>query len=186
MQRLNLDIKRLQSMEFNFNYEGNDGLNDGFKIFLMNSQALLFIIIKPMGKINPRSKSKEIYLNLTNLLFQLGLENKNKKIWLDLMNIYGINHPYIFEWKFENIDEKLIEQIKVLDYSTLDEVQNDAINYYYKNQLSTFSNSRLNAKQKIEIMSYELSSECYDEFVQENWIRYFRIFINKFKRRKSS
>lgn len=186
MKRLDLDIENLNSMEFNFNYDGNDGLSNGFKTFLMNTESLLLVIVKPIGKINPRSKAREIHTRLTNLFSQLGLEDKSRKIWLDLINIYGIEHPYIFEWKFETINTEIAEKILVVDYKVLTEMENYAIEYYYKNQLSMFTNSRLNAKQKIEIMAYKLADECYDEFVQENWIRYFRIFLNKFKRRRSS
>lgn len=186
MQRLNLDIENLNSMEFNFNYDGNDGLSNGFKTFLMNTESLLFVIVKPIGKINPRNKAREIHTKLINLLSRLGLEDKSRKVWLDYINIYGIEHPYIYEWQFETINAEVLEKIEVVDYTVLSEIENYVIEYYYKNQLSMFANSRLNVKQKIEIVAYKLADECYDEFVLENWIRYFRIFINRFKKKRSS
>lgn len=186
VQRLDINIDTLNSIEFNFNYDGNEGISNGFKIFLMDTKSILFVIIKPIGNLNPRNKSREIEYKLMNLLTNLKLDNKERKIWLDLLNIYGIENHYLYEWIFEHIEDGLREKIQVVNFNNLNINENIVVEYYYRDQFSMFENSRLSAKQKLEIVAYKLVDECYDDYIQDNWIKYFKLFLSKFKRKRSS
>lgn len=186
MQGFEFNIEKLNSMEFNFSYDGSDGLNNGFKISLINAQSLILVIVKPIGKINPRNKANEVYNKLMTLLKNFNLENRRNKIFLDLLNVIGMNNSYMFEWNFEEINSTIVETISDINQQLLSEAERYAMQDYLNNQLSTFTNSRLNSKQKIEVMTYCLTEDYYDEIMQENWIKYFRMILNKLRRRKSS
>lgn len=186
MQGFEFNIEKLNSMEFNFSYDGTDGLNNGFKISLIDAESLILVIVKPIGKINPRNKAKEVYNKLISLLTNFKLENKQRKIFLDLLSIIGMNNSYMFKWNFEEKNSTIVETILDINQQLLSETEHYAINNYFNNQLNTFTNSRLNAKQKIEVMAYCLTEDYCDDIVQENWIKYFRMILNKLRRRKSS
>lgn len=180
------NYSKLYSTEFNFYYLGENNFENGFKVALLDTNSLIIAIISPIGRMNPRTKAVEIYRTIDNLLINLNLENKQRRFFLDLLFINGMSKDYLYEWHFQTNNSEIDDNICNIDNNLLDEEVNSVIRNYCNSKLSVFTNSSLNDKQKIEIAAYNIANNNFDEFTLENWMKYFRLFLNRFKHKKIS
>lgn len=176
----------LSSMEFNFNYAGNDGKKNGFKIFLNYSNHLVIVVVSPVGRINPRTKALEIYNTIKKLLISLDMTSYPRKIFLDLLAIKGLSNSNIVQWSFSEVNDNVIDEVNIVDNNLLDDQESIILENYYEGQFTILSNSTLNDKQKIEIIAHHLAPNYYDTFMLDNLMKYFKIFLNKFTRNRIS
>ncbi|MED3962835.1 hypothetical protein [Niallia taxi] len=177
----------LSTMTFTFNYKGDIGLDNGFKLHIKKGEVDTFcyyFIVTPVGIVSPRSKAKEIYFTLLNLADILQINWEDIEIILDLLEIKGVEQKHLYKWIFSGNNEDISDEIIELNEISMD--LNNVFSKYYNEMFSTFTNSTLNNKQKVELSAYALAETCYDEFSAENISKNFKMALkNAVKRRKT-
>jgi hypothetical protein len=183
----NNDFALLSTMTFTFNYKGEIGANNGFKLYIKKSEentSSCYFIITPVGIVSPRTKAREIYPTLVNVAKSLEINWKDIVIVLDLLEINGIEKKHLYKWVFSETKEKIQDEIK--EISELSSEWEKVISTYYNEKFSMLMNSALNNKQKVEISAYALAENCYDEFSAENIAKNFKHILKNAVRRKKT
>lgn len=183
----NNDQALLSAMTFTFNYMGDIGSDNGFKLYIKRSKentSLCYFIVSPVGIVSPRAKAREIYHTLVNTAKNLDVNWNDIVIFLDLLEINGVEKKHLYRWIFNEQKENIQDEIK--EISELSEERKEIISTYYNEKFSTLTTSALNNKQKAEISAYALAENCHDEFSSENIAKNFKLFLkNAVKRKKT-
>lgn len=170
-----------------FNYNGDIGVNNGFKLHVKkgkNEDSPYFFIVAPIGVLSPRSKAREIFFTLDNIANTHHIDLEKAEILLDLVEINGIDKEHLFKWIFTPKNENMHDEIKEIEDVSLE--WKEIITTYYKEKYSILWDSSLNNKQKVDIAAYAIAENCYDEFSAENIARNFKTTLkNAVKRKKT-
>lgn len=182
------DKSKLNSMIFNYYYDGNLDKNNGYKVYisLEKSNSLVNIIVSPIGRINPRTKAREIYQTIVKLMQFLNIYNKKIRIYLDLLEIIGLNRTHFYRWDFEVNNEKIEDKLVEINRQEFNNLFYETLENYYKQTWNAFTNSNLNNKMKAELAGYALAENCYDEFTAEKITRYFKKYLKHSMKRKET
>lgn len=166
-----------ESIILNFWYKGDIGYGNGFKLYVKKQKhdSTFLFIVNPVGIVNPRSKANEIYGTLVNIANNFHINWEEIKIILDLLEFSGIEKKHLFEWVFKVENENIQDEIKEIKELSIE--QEKVIENYYNQRFSTFKNSFLNNKQKVEIAAYAIAENCYDEISAENIVKYFKLSL---------
>ncbi|MEZ2658588.1 hypothetical protein [Aneurinibacillus aneurinilyticus] len=182
MSQPNNDHSVFNSLTFTFSYQGEIGFDNGFKLFIKKldntdtNDQFLFIVY-PTGGVNPRAKAAEIYRTMLSIANSMHINWSTARIILDLLEVMGIEKNHLFEWKFNETNGKVHDEIKVI--KDLSPGIARTMTMYYNDKFSTLIKSSLNNQQKTEIVAYALAEKCYDDFSAENIAKNFKIYLKK-------
>ncbi len=184
---LNNNKSTLKSMTFNYNYL--DDKDNGYRIYVTSdddahSLRQNIMIISAFGFVNPRFKVDEIYTNISKLTKLLNMDMSNLFIFLDLLELTGIQEKHLFNWVFIEQDGKVSDSINEILHYDISSEKNRVICDYEYIMKSLIYNSQLNSKKMIDIMAFALRERCNDDISLEHMVKNFKLSLKRLQNEK--